>query len=153
MYNREHIAHAVSRFQFFSPHFPKLLIRTRYSQNKNNSHTCTCTCTKFVAVRDRKYNFLSFSPTFFGIHQYNSTPGSSKFVTRFDKRGHFAQNTNLWHFYVSPFQESMGFGFSCWFVSSSGLVLHKSNVRRLYVCVCVVPYSGKLSREKTFVDR
>ena len=40
------------------------------------------------------------------------------------------QNANFWHFQVSLFQDSKGLGFSSWFVSSSGLVLHKSNVRR-----------------------
>ena len=51
-------------------------------------------------------------------------------VTRFDKRGTSRKTQNFGIFKVSPFQDSKCLGFSSWFISSSGLVLHKSNVRR-----------------------
>ena len=48
----------------------------------------------------------------------------------YEKRDHFAQNAIFWHFFkLSPFQGLKSPRLLTWFLSSLGLLLHRSNIR------------------------
>ena len=54
------------------------------------------------------------------------------YVTGFEKRGHFMQNAIfLLLFNLPPFQGSGSPRLQTWFISSLGLLLHRSNIRSL----------------------